>query len=55
MADNVQFIGPRDSGAGGGNYGGGQQPRKDSPVFNDTGLQPPKGDFNEAGDDDIPF
>jgi single-strand DNA-binding protein len=48
MADNVQFIGPRES-------GGGQQARQESPAFNKAGLEPPKGDYAEAGDDDIPF
>lgn len=60
VADTVQFIGPRDGGgAGGGDYGqrgGNQQPtgQRQSPDFNKEGLQPPKGDFDEA-DDDIPF
>ena len=52
VADNVQFIGPRD---GGGNAGGGQQARREAPPFNESGLEPAKGDFNESGDDDIPF
>ena len=51
-ADRVQFIGPRD---GGGNAGGGQPARREAPPFNDSGLEPAKGDFNESGDDDIPF
>ncbi len=53
-ADRVQFIGPRDGGAGG--Y---QQPpaqrQNAGPAFSNEGLDgPPAGDFAE-GDDDIPF
>ena len=57
MADNVQFIGPRDAGAGGGGFGG-QQPARTQggAAFNNEGPSaPPKGDFAETGDDDIPF
>ena len=54
-ADRVQFIGPREVGGGGGGGFGGQKPRQDGPAFPDPGLEPPKGDFNESGDDDIPF
>jgi single-strand DNA-binding protein len=56
MADNVQFIGPRDSGGGG--FSGQQQPARSQSgtTFNEEGLNaPPKGDFAETGDDDIPF
>jgi single-strand DNA-binding protein len=57
MADNVQFIGPRDSGQGGGWSGGGQAPaaQGSGPGFNKAGLDPAKDDFAESGDDDIPF
>jgi len=55
MADNVQFIGPREGGGAGGGSVGGQKARQDGPAFPDPGLEPPKGDFNESGDDDIPF
>jgi len=60
MADNVQFIGPREGGGGGdfSQRGGSQQPagqrQGGSPDFNETGLTPPKQDFGET-DDDIPF
>ena len=54
-ADRVQFIGPREGGGSGGGNIGGQKPRQDGPAFPDPGLEPPKGDFNESGDDDIPF
>jgi single-strand DNA-binding protein len=58
MADNVQFIGPRDGGGTGGQQGayqGGGQRQNAGPVFNSEGLDaPPAGDFAEA-DDDIPF
>jgi len=59
VADNVQFIGPRDTGSGGG-YGqqqGGSTGRpagaQPDPGFGKTGAAPPGGDFTE--DDDIPF
>lgn len=49
VADNVQFIGPREPSAGGD-----QAPqRQGGAVFNSEGLKPPAGDFQE--DDDIPF
>lgn len=56
VADNVQFIGPRDANAGGG-YAA---PRPAAvpaagPVFDATGLEPAPGDTNEPTDDDIPF
>ena len=56
VANNVQFIGPRDGGqaggwSGGGQGGGGQGP---TPDFKKTGSgTPPDGDFES--DDDIPF
>ena len=62
MADNVQFIGPREGGGQGGGQGGawsgGGQPaggQAGGPAFNKAGLDPAKGDFAESGDDDIPF
>ena len=55
LADNVQFIGPREGGGAGGGNVGGQKARQDGPAFNESGLEPPKGDFSESGDDDIPF
>ena len=57
VANTVQFIGPRDAGGGGG-YGGQQpaRPQSGGAAFNDEGLNaPPKDDFAEAGDEDIPF
>jgi single-strand DNA-binding protein len=54
-ADRVQFIGPRDGGAGGGYQQPATQRQSDAPAFNNEGLDgPPAGDFAE-GDDDIPF
>ena len=63
VADSVQFIGPRESGSGGGGgygqkQGGYQQPggQRQGPEFNKQDQDgPPAGDFAEAGDDDIPF
>jgi single-strand DNA-binding protein len=62
MADNVQFIGPRDVGGQSGGQGGawssgGQTAggQGSAPGFNNAGLDPAKGDFAESGDDDIPF
>jgi single-strand DNA-binding protein len=66
VADNVQFIGPREGGGGGGGgygqqAGGYQQPaaqrQAPGPKFNEPDLDgPPAGDFAEPGaDDDIPF
>jgi single-strand DNA-binding protein len=47
VADNVQFIGPRDAGGGGG-----AAPRQQKgPAFNNAGLDVPEEDF----DADIPF
>jgi single-strand DNA-binding protein len=61
VADNVQFIGPRDGSAGG--FGGGSSVGVRSgaagPAYNgegfpaDEGVEPDDGDF--AKDDDIPF
>jgi single-strand DNA-binding protein len=58
VANNVQFIGPRDSGGQGGAWSGGGQTaggQGSGPGFNNAGLDPAKGDFAESGDDDIPF
>jgi len=58
MADNVQFIGPRESGGQGGGWSGGGQAaggQSGGAGFNSAGLDPAKGDFAESGDDDIPF
>ena len=58
MADNVQFIGPRESGGQGGVWSGGGQTaggQGSGPDLNKAGLDPAKGDFVEPGDDDIPF
>jgi single-strand DNA-binding protein len=59
VADNVQFIGPRE---GGGQQQGGYQPsagqrQSQGPEFNKAGLGPSDSDFGEPGgsDDDIPF
>jgi single-strand DNA-binding protein len=53
VADNVQFIGPREGGAQGGGWTGGAQ--GGGAGFSDKGLEPPSKDFAEAADDDIPF
>jgi single-strand DNA-binding protein len=50
VADNVQFIGPRDASAGGGSF---NRAAAGSPEFDKTGLDVPETDFQE--DDDIPF
>ena len=58
MADNVQFIGPRESGGQGGAWGGGGQTgggQGGGPSFTKPGPDPATGDFAESGDDDIPF
>jgi single-strand DNA-binding protein len=57
VADNVQFIGPREGGGQGAPWSGGQNAGGQSTgaAFNDSGLTPAKGDFAESGDDDIPF
>ncbi len=47
VANNVQFIGPREGGAA---FGG---PQQGGATFTDTGLEPSAKDFQE--DDDIPF
>jgi len=54
VANTVQFIGPREPDAGG--QGGGWSGAPGGPggaTFDNTGLTPDKGDFQE--DDDIPF
>ncbi len=54
VADNVQFIGPREGGGGGYQQPAAQR-QNTGPAFNNEGLDgPPAGDFTEA-DDDIPF
>jgi single-strand DNA-binding protein len=50
IANNVQFIGPREP-AGGDVT---RQPDGGAP-FDNTGLKPAEGDFKEGEDDDIPF
>jgi single-strand DNA-binding protein len=62
VANTVQFIGPRDAGGQGGGWSGGGQgasqvggAQRAGPGFNNAGLDPAKGDFDESGDDDIPF
>jgi single-strand DNA-binding protein len=50
VANNVQFIGPRDAAAGGGEFAGRQT---GGAAFTKEGLEPDKADFQE--DDDIPF
>jgi len=52
VADNVQFIGPREGGSGGGESAGGARSGESVP-FNDGGLDVAGEDF--ARDDDIPF
>jgi single-strand DNA-binding protein len=55
VANNVQFIGPRDAGAAGG-YGGQPARTQAAPAFGESApTTPPAGDFDETGDDDIPF
>ncbi len=54
MADNVQFIGPREGGGSGGQSTG--APRSGGAAFPESGPKtPPAGDFAEGADDDIPF
>ena len=57
VADNVQFIGPRDGGGGFQQSGTYQQSgqRQGGTPFNGGDLTPPGGDFGEGADDDIPF
>ena len=50
VANNVQFIGPREPAAGGGDFAGRQA---GGAPFDKTGLTPADSDFQE--DDDIPF
>jgi single-strand DNA-binding protein len=53
VANNVQFIGPRDSGAQAGGWSGANAGQSGA-GFTGPSPEPPKGDFNES-DDDIPF
>ena len=54
VADNVQFIGPREAGAARrAGAGSAAFPVVHRPAFNDKGLEPAEADFAE--DDDIPF
>lgn len=53
VADNVQFIGPREGGPGGGEAGGGGSRPAGGIEYVEEGLDVAKEDF--AGDDDIPF
>ena len=53
MADNVQFIGPREGGAGAPPERSAGRLRQPAQPFSDRGLEPADGDFAE--DDDIPF
>ena len=58
VANNVQFIGPREGGGGVGGYGSQQQPSRaqSGTPFGDEGpRQPPESDTAEVGDEDIPF
>jgi len=59
VANTVQFIGPREGGGqGGGRSGGGQSAggQSSGPDFKKTGSgTPPDNDFDESGDEDIPF
>ncbi len=50
VANNVQFIGPREPSAGGGDFAARQS---GGAPFNEAGLKPADSDFHE--DDDIPF
>jgi single-strand DNA-binding protein len=52
VANSVQFIGPRDGGAGGGGYGGDSQ--GGGAAFNKGGLEPDTS-HGEPIEDDIPF
>ena len=57
VANNVQFIGPRDSGGQGGGWSGpsaGQAGQGAGAGFTGPSPEPSKGDFSEP-DDDIPF
>jgi len=57
MADNVQFIGPREGGGQGGGWSGGGQTaggQGGGAGFNKPSPDPAKDDFAES-DDDIPF
>ncbi len=55
IADNVQFIGPRDGGGdsgGGGGYGGGARRQEPAPISSAPASDPWGG---SGADDDIPF
>ena len=57
VANNVQFIGPRDSGSQGGGFNGPTAPRGGQGAgagFTGPGPEPSKDDFRES-EDDIPF
>ncbi len=56
VADNIQFLGGREEGMGGGN-GGGFTPRSDVPVDTNDFVGAPAGNggSSPAPDDDIPF
>jgi single-strand DNA-binding protein len=53
VANNVQFIGPREPGTGGQGGGWSGAPAGQGAPFNSEGLEPSGKDFQE--DDDIPF
>ena len=59
IADNVQFLGGREEGMGGGGNGGGFTPRSDVPVDTNDFVAAPAGGGGggspAASDDDIPF
>ena len=61
VANNVQFIGPREGGGGsqGGGQGGyGAHAGSSSAATGGSfgkNTEPAKGDYDESGDDDIPF
>ena len=59
VADNIQFLGGREEGMGGGGTGGGFTPRSDVPVnqsdFQQQPVAAPAGNGSSAADDDIPF
>ena len=54
VANNVQFIGPRESG-GGGLSGQPARPQAGPALDGPGPTMPPAGDFSESSDDDIPF
>ena len=53
VADNVQFIGPREGGSGGGDSAG--RPSAPGAPFNDSNLDVAGEDFVGDSDSDIPF